>query len=426
MKYKEALDFLFSKLPMYQKVGKSAFKKDLTNTIKLCKLLHNPETMFKSVHIAGTNGKGTTAHMLASIFQEAGYRTGLYTSPHLHSYTERIKINGEEIEREFIVDFVNELQPGILEIQPSFFEITVAMAFSYFAKNKVDIAIVETGLGGRLDSTNVITPELSVITNIALDHQEMLGDTIGEIAREKAGIIKNNIPVVLGNMSEEAYNVILEVARLNNSKLNSNFINYKFIENIEGGLDVYNNDDLVFENLISGIKGTYITKNIPHILESINELNSKGVDVEVEHVKRGFENVVANTGLKGRWQIIVEQPLTICDIAHNEDGINQVLDQINEIDFNRLHFVFGTVEDKIVDKILGLLPKEAKYYFCRANVPRALNTDVLVSKANENGLIGEAYVTVNAAISEAKNNAQKDDLIFIGGSTFVVAEIENL
>lgn len=425
MNYKEALDFLFGQLPMYQRIGKSAYKKDLSNTIYLCEYLNHPEKKFKSIHIAGTNGKGTTSHILASIFQEAGYSTGLYTSPHLKSFTERIKINGIDISKEFITDFVVRIKNEILNIQPSFFEITVAMAFDYFAKQNVDIAIIETGLGGRLDSTNVIHPELSVITNIALDHQEMLGNTIKEIAGEKGGIIKKNIPVVLGIMPDDAKEKLVKIAIWQNAKLNLYFTDYK-TERTKSNFKVQKNDKIVFQNLKSGIHGDYIKKIIPHVLESVNEINKLNFTISKKNIELGFKNTISNTGLKGRWQILDKEPFIICDIAHNEDGMKQVLEQIMQFKFEKLHVVFGTVDDKILDNILSILPKEANYYFCAASVPRALEVKKLQEKSRQYNLNGESYDSVNIAIQSAKTNASKNDLIFIGGSTFVVAEIENL
>jgi dihydrofolate synthase/folylpolyglutamate synthase len=425
MTYKEALDFLFSQLPMYQRVGKSAYKKDLSNTIHLCKYLNHPERKFKSIHIAGTNGKGTTAHILSSVFQEAGYTTGLYTSPHLKSFTERIKINGIDISEEFVTDFVVRIKKEILNIQPSFFEITVAMAFDYFAKQNVDIAIIETGLGGRLDSTNVIQPELAVITNIALDHQEMLGNTIKEIAREKGGIIKENIPLVLGLMSDGAKDELVEIATRQNAKINLYFSDYQ-IERTGSFFNVHKNGKLVFQNIKSGIQGDYIKKIIPHVLESVNEINNLNFTVSKKHIEFGFKNVISNTSLKGRWQVLDIKPFIICDIAHNEDGINQVLKQIMQLKFEKLHFVFGTVDDKILDNILSILPKEAIYYFCAAAVPRALEVNTLQEKCKQYNLNGDSYESVNIALENAKTNASKNDLIFVGGSTFVIAEIENL
>jgi len=426
MNYQEAIDFLHTQLPMYQRVGNLAFKKDLTNTIRLCKLLDNPEKKFKSIHIAGTNGKGTTAHILASILQESGYKTGLYTSPHLKSYTERIKVDGIEIDQQFVTDFVDKIKQEITQIQPSFFEITVVMAFAYFVHQNVDIAVIETGLGGRLDSTNVIAPILSIITNIALDHQDMLGDTLEEIASEKAGIIKEKIPVVLGNMPDEACDTIIGNALSKGITGNDNFKKYKIVRNQNRGYDAYFNAELTIENLHSEIEGSYISKNIPHIIESIRELNLLGYEITEDKIRLGFENVIDNTGLKGRWQIIDNQPLTISDIAHNIDGVKQILSQIEEVDFRKLHFVFGTVADKMLDDILNLLPKDAQYYFCAADVPRALNVEILYTKANKIGLNGEGFSSVTKAINQAKINAKEDDMIFIGGSTFVVAEIEDL
>ena len=411
MTYQQTLDYLFSTLPMYQRVGAIAYKKDLSNTIKLCSVLDNPHEKFKSVHIAGTNGKGSSAHMIAAVLQTAGYKTGLYTSPHLKNFTERIKINGREIEELAVIDFVEDNKVHLEDIKPSFFETTVSMAFDYFAQEKVDIAIIEVGLGGRLDSTNVITPLVSLITNIGLDHQQMLGESLEEIAREKAGIIKNQIPVVVGQRQDD--------------------IAYEFIAIAEDKLapitfatDNFDIDSL--QNFNLDLKGDYQKTNIPGVIETINILNNNDFDITKDHVKKGLENTIALTAIKGRWQVLGTSPMTVCDIAHNEEGVNAVLNQILALQYSKLHIVWGMVNDKDINKILELLPKEADYYFCQPDVPPGMDVHQLEQLAIGEGLKGVTVKDVNQAINRALEQASPDDLVFIGGSTFVVAEIENL
>lgn len=403
MNYPETLDYLFTRLPVYQRQGKSAYKTDLGNTLRICELTGNPERKFKSVHIAGTNGKGSTAHMLASVFQEAGYKTGLYTSPHLKDFRERIRINGEMIPEKKVISFVEKYKSIFEEVQPSFFEWTVGLAFQYFAEEQVDIAIVETGLGGRLDSTNVISPEVSVITNIALDHTEFLGKDLSSIAREKAGIIKKGVLVVIGEKQEVIQRVFEQKAEKYNSKL---------IYASDRPASNYKTD------LISPVQ----QKNIKTVLSTIDQLKNKGWKISDEAIKNGIANIRRNTGLQGRWQQLGEDPLIICDVAHNEAGIKEVVAAIAKVDYKKLHFVFGSVRDKDIYKVLCLLPNDARYYFCQPKIPRALELKKLLTAGKETGLKGEGYPSVEAAVKAAKDSADRDDMIFIGGSTFVVAE----
>lgn len=408
MNYQEVLDFLYTQLPMYQRVGQVAFKKDLTNTLKLSEVLDNPHKKFKSIHVAGTNGKGSTSHMLASILQSAGLKVGLYTSPHLRSFRERIRVNGEEVEEVFISDFVNSQKYTIEQIAPSFFEITVVMAFEYFARQKVDVAVIETGLGGRLDSTNIVTPELSVITSISLDHQEMLGHTIEAIAREKAGIIKKHKPVVVGKLPAPALNEIRRVAELTESKLNEP----KALPDTK--------------KYVSDLSEHVLALNLDTVLRCVDELRLQGVQIQENDIAHGIGNVVRQTSLKGRWQTLNQAPLTICDVGHNEEAVQWLMDKIREVSYRKLHIVWGAVSDKSVDKIFPLLIKDCAYYFCAANVPRAMKVDVLTNLAHHAGLSGTAYDSVDEAYKAAVSLADEDDLIFVGGSTFVVAEIKDL
>lgn len=420
---------MYSQLPMFQRSGPAAYKPDLGNTIAICNLLQNPQNNFTSIHIAGTNGKGSTSHMLASILQEAGYKTGLYTSPHLKDFRERIKVNGQMIPKKYVAEFISKYHKAFDEIKPSFFEMTVGLAFDYFSKEKVDIAIIEVGLGGRLDSTNVITPILSVITNISFDHMNLLGDTLPKIASEKAGIIKFNIPVVIGETDNQTKEVFIQKA--NQQSTNIYFADkYYSIKNVSEynplqnyfTADIYNGDNLVYKKLMCGLNGEYQYKNILTVLQSIVLVKEK-LKISEENIRNGILKVVENTGLMGRWQIINKNPLAICDTGHNEAGINYVLNQINKIPFEKLHFVIGVVNDKEVDKILEMLPKNATYYFCKANIPRALSESDLFHKSKEKGLSGNSYNSVENAYKAAINSASKNDLIFVGGSTFVVAEV---
>lgn len=424
MTYPETLNYLYQNLPMFQRVGSSAFRKDLTNTIALCKALGDPQNKFKSIHIAGTNGKGSSSHMIASVLQVAGYKTGLYTSPHLKEFTERIRINGQEIDKEFVIDFVGRIRPLIEEIQPSFFEITVVMAFDYFAHQKIDVAVIEVGLGGRLDSTNVITPVLSLITNISWDHMDLLGDTLAKIAAEKAGIIKNEVPVVISERQSEIENVFDQKANQSHSPIT--FATDQFRVNRESN-GLYNIDyHDQHRSLKLDLMGKYQAKNIAGVLASIEELRKIGFKITDQHIEDGLKEVMSRTGLRGRWQTIGENPLIICDTGHNEGGIREIVQQIAETKFHHLHMVLGMVKDKDVSKVLDLLPKDATYYFCEASIPRALPADELRLKAEGFRLVGKAFKNVNEAIQAAKGNSSPDDFIFVGGSTFVVAEVENL
>jgi len=402
MNYPETIDYLFQKLPIYQRTGEIAYKADIGNIVKSSEILRNPHLNFKSVHIAGTNGKGSTAHMISSILQEAGFKVGLYTSPHLKDFRERIKINGKMISKESVVDFVQQYKINFEKIDMSFFEFTVAMAFHYFSENKVDIAIIETGLGGRLDSTNIIKPLVSVITNIGFDHTSLLGNTIKEIATEKAGIIKKNIPVIIGRKQTECEDIFITRSKEKNSGIT-----------FCSGETKHQTD----------LKGNYQLENVNTTLFTMKEIQKQGFRISEENIKSGLMNVVKNTSLLGRWQILEKEPLIICDSAHNEDGIKEVVKQLSEIDYKELHFVLGTVNDKNIDNILGLLPKKAKYYFCQANIPRSLKKELLQSKSEKYGLSGEVYNSVSQALKTAKKNAEKEDCIFVGGSTFVIAEI---
>jgi len=424
MTYPETLNYLYQNLPMFQRVGAVAYKSDLTNTLALCDALGNPHFKFKSIHIAGTNGKGSSSHMLASILQSAGYKTGLYTSPHLKEFTERIRINGEEVSKEFVVDFVERIKPSVEIIKPSFFEITVVMAFDYFVHQNVDIAVFEVGLGGRLDSTNVITPIVSLITNISWDHADILGDTLQKIAYEKAGIIKPHVPVVISEYQHELKPVFVEQALKHKSRLIMATGNYQAQRKAPGIFEV--SHDKNGYTVALDLMGIYQEKNLPGVLATTDVLNESGFSISVSQIQDGLGKVITQTGLKGRWQTVGADPLIICDTGHNEGGVREILRQLNEMSFNHLHIVWGMVKDKDITGILKLLPKYANYYFCQANIPRAMNADELKQKAELQGLNGIIVKNVNQAIAEAKRNCSKDDLIFVGGSTFVVAEVENL
>ncbi|MCM4168365.1 Folylpolyglutamate synthase [Arenibacter antarcticus] len=402
MTYQETLAWMFVQLPMYQQKGASAFNAKLDNIHSLANYLGHPERKFKSIHVAGTNGKGSSSHMLASILQEAGYKTGLYTSPHLKDFRERIRVNGKLVPKSFVTDFVKDNKVYLDAHKLSFFEMTVGMAFKYFELEKVDIAIVEVGLGGRLDSTNIITPEVSLITNIGYDHVEMLGDTIAKIAYEKAGIIKPGVPVVVSELQEETAVVFSEVA-------------------IERGSKIVFASEVVPGKYKTSLLGGYQARNVKGVVAVINEL--KGFQVHESHIIQGLENVSINTGLLGRWQILEAQPLIVCDTAHNTEGLTIVLDQIKKQEVTDLHLVIGFVKEKNLEQIFPLFPKNAHYYFCRPNIPRGLDEISLQERAEAYGLMGDAYGSVLEAFNAAKSAANKSDFIFVGGSTFVVAEI---
>jgi dihydrofolate synthase/folylpolyglutamate synthase len=403
MTYQETTAWLFDQLPMFQMQGASAYKKDLTNTLLLVEHLNHPETKFKSIHVAGTNGKGSTSSMIASVLQEAGFKVGLYTSPHLKDFRERIRINGEMISEEFVVDFVALNKPFFEENQLSFFEMTVGLAFDYFAKEQVDVAVIEVGMGGRLDSTNVITPLVSVITNIGLDHTQFLGDTLPKIAAEKAGIIKSNIPVVIGECLDETKSVFVVKSKTENAPI----------------YFAQDNPEVFYE---CALLGDYQIHNKKTVLQTIELLQSQ-FKIEENHIMLGLKNVIVNTGLLGRWQILKQKPFVVCDTAHNSHGLKVVVNQISKHQYETLHVVLGVVNDKDLDTILPLFPKNAKYYFCKPNLPRGLNAELLQDKAANFGLQGEVFDSVSSAYIAALDVAQDVDFIYIGGSTFVVAEI---
>ena len=402
MNYSQTVSYLFSRLPMYQRQGSKAYKINLDNIVNGVKSLKNPHKKFKSIHIAGTNGKGSTAHMLSSILQESKYKVGLYTSPHLKDFRERIKINNKMISKKYIVDFVERNKIIFDQLKLSFFELTVMLAFEYFSKKKVDIAIIECGLGGRLDSTNIIKPEISIITNISLDHTDLLGNSIEKIAIEKAGIIKPNTPIIIGRNQKSIREIFNTKAQKNNSKV------------------IYANNNNKYK---TDLKGKWQTENVNTSIAAINELKLNGWKINNESIKNGLLNTVKNTSLLGRWQIININPKTICDTGHNEDGLKSVCDELKKIKYEKLHFIFGTVKDKKLNTILPLLPKKATYYFCQANIERAMNSKSLKQISMKYNLIGKSYSTVKEAINSAKKSASDKDLIFIGGSTFVVAEV---
>ncbi|HEX7584229.1 MAG TPA: folylpolyglutamate synthase/dihydrofolate synthase family protein [Prolixibacteraceae bacterium] len=428
--YQEVLNFLYSQLPMFQRTGPAAYKDNLDNTIRLDEMFGYPHRSFKTIHVAGTNGKGSVSHMLASVLQEAGYKTGLYTSPHLKDFRERIKVNGEMIPEEAVVHFTETyLEKNETEkLEPSFFELTVSMAFDYFRTMQVDIAVVEVGLGGRLDSTNIITPEVSVITNISFDHMALLGNTLPKIAAEKGGIIKKDVPVVIGETSIETSFVFEQIAKKMQTQLvfadQEYQADYSMLT-IDGkqSLNIRKNDELVYPDLKLDLLGIYQRHNVPTVLKTIDVLNEKGWKLTEEIVRRGLINTIRNTGLMGRWQIIGHHPLTICDTGHNPAGIKLVVEQINQMAWKELHIVIGMVNDKDQNEVLSLLPVNARYYFTKAAIPRAAEPEDLMEKAEKFGLKGRCYPTVRQALSEALVNADKDDLVFVGGSTFVVAEV---
>jgi dihydrofolate synthase / folylpolyglutamate synthase len=404
MNYTDTVNWMFHQLPMYQNKGKAAYKANLDNTILLAKHLNNPENKFKSIHVAGTNGKGSTSHMLASILQEAGYSVGLYTSPHLKDFRERIKIDWKCISKQFVIQFIKRNKLFFEANALSFFEMTVGLAFEYFAKQNVDIAIIEVGLGGRLDSTNIVTPEVSVITNIGLDHTQFLGNTIQDIAKEKGGIIKPSIPVVIGETQKETKSIFINIAKEKNAS-------------------IYFADALVKTNYLSDLKGSYQVHNIKTAIQTIKEIVKKDFIVLETDVIKGLQNVIKNTGIKGRWQILQNYPKIICDTAHNKEGLTYVMQQLKEEPYNNLHIVIGMVNDKNIDDIIDLFPKEATYYFCRPNILRGLDANILKEVFTKKGYCGNVYNSVAEALENAKKKANKSDVIYIGGSTFVVAEI---
>ena len=405
MDYQETIDWMFNQLPMYQTQGASAYKKDLTNTILLMNYLHHPEKDIKAIHVAGTNGKGSTSHLLAAVLQEAGYKVGLYTSPHLKDFRERIKINGKDISENFVCNFINSHRSFFEENQLSFFEMTVGLAFDYFKNQEVDIAIIEVGMGGRLDSTNIINPLVSVITNIGFDHTQFLGNTLELIAAEKAGIIKAKTPVVIGEYTAETKDVF--ITKANQQKA-----------------PIYFASDLISENYPSALIGDYQIHNKKTVLQTIKILQEvSDFKITDENCKNGFLNVIERTNLQGRWQILQERPKVICDTAHNKDGLKIVLNQLQKESFSRLHIVLGVVNDKDLSEILPLFPKNAIYYFSKPNNFRGLDPFILQQKAKDLELLGEVYNSVVIAYEKALQVAHSGDIIYVGGSTFVVAEI---
>lgn len=428
MNYSESIAFIYSTIPMFHVVGKKAYKADLNNTLALDKHLKNPQKSFKAVHIAGTNGKGSVSHMLASVLQDAGYRTGLFTSPHIKDFRERIKVNGLMISEDEVAEFITKNKVFIEKIQPSFFELTTLMAFDHFREHEVEFAVIETGLGGRLDSTNIIKPILSVITNISWDHADLLGDSLTKIAVEKAGIIKQNVPVLIGEFQNEI-NLVFEDRA---DELNAELTYADKIYNVKDSIQTV--DDLqmfrleknkkpFLEGLKTPLLGNYQKKNIATVLASIEKLKEKGLQISDSNIYRGIKNVINTTGLKGRWQVLSQKPMIICDTGHNEGGIKLIVSQLAKIKKDKLHIVFGLVADKELSKILELLPKDAIYYFTNADSQRALKAEELKKLALEFGLKGESFSSVQAAFEKAKISAKPNDVVFVGGSTFVVAEV---
>jgi len=426
MTYQQTLDYLFARLPMYQRVGAAAYKADLDNTIKIAEHLGRPQLKLKCVHVAGTNGKGSSSHMIAAVLQQAGYKTGLYTSPHLNDFRERIKINGKMIPKKSVVDFVEQHKAFFETIEPSFFEWTVALALDYFAKEEVDAAVIEVGLGGRLDSTNIITPKACLITNISMDHMNLLGDSLRKISFEKAGIIKARVPVVISQYQSITAPVFNAVAKEHKAPIEYADKNYKVIETklVKGAFQVSvlnrgSGETNIYE---LDLTGKYQVKNLLGVLNTVENLKKAGFIIEDEHVQQALKQVVQLTGLKGRWQMLGDKPLIIADTGHNEDGIKQVVENISELKFHKLHMVLGTVNDKDITSILKELPKQAIYYFVKASIPRALNEQELKQQALAFGLKGNAYLSVEKGLQAAKKAAGKTDLIFVGGSTFVVGD----
>lgn len=430
MNYTETLEYLFTRLPMFQRSGPAAYKNSLENTLKLDELYGHPHKHYKTIHVAGTNGKGSVSHMLASVLQSAGFKVGLYTSPHLKDFRERIRINGEMIPEQEVVDWVNSYRTNnrLWKIEPSFFELTVALAFDYFAQQKVDIAIMEVGLGGRLDSTNIITPELGIITNIGLDHTNLLGETIAKIAGEKAGIIKKNVPIIIGKTQKETEKVFRKTASDKGAEIYFADKEYEVVYSMLGmdgkqKLSVEKRGVAVFSGLKLDLLGMYQLKNLPAVFKAVEILNATGVHISEECLFKGLANVIKKSGLLGRWQVLGNNPLLVCDTGHNEDGIKAIVEQIKNTAYKNLHIVFGTVGDKDPDNVLALLPKHATYYFVKANIARAMDEKQLHERAKSFGLTGEIYSSVQLGMKKAKEKADKRDFIFVGGSTFVVAEI---
>jgi len=424
--YQETLDFLYSQLPMFQRIGAPAYKKDLTNITALCEALGHPQRNYPVIHVAGTNGKGSVSFMLSAILQAAGWKTGLCVSPHYRDFRERARINGQYVPKAFVVDFVQRLRPVIDAVQPSFFELSTALAFDYFSAEKVDIAVIETGLGGRLDSTNIVEPVLSVITNIGLDHTEFLGNTLPLIAAEKAGIIKQGVPVVIGERHPETEVVFEQTAKKQAASIVFAEDAYQAVRHsgdvFHTIFDVFRRQKLVYPALEVQLSGDFQTKNIQTVLQAV-EMLAPQFSIEETHIRSGLSRLKSLTGFLGRWDAIGQNPLVLCDSAHNEHGMKVVMQELSKLEYNRLHIVFGVVKDKDIAAMLQLLPQDARYYFCKANIPRGLDAVELHTKAIEAGLQGRSYASVKNALRAAKRNAAPDDLIFVGGSIFVVAEV---
>ena len=433
MTYDETLTYLYDQLPMFQRVGAAGFKKGLGNTLVLAEALGNPERQFRSVHVAGTNGKGSSSHLLAAVLQAAGYKVGLYTSPHLRAFTERIRVNGQELSPAYLVEWVARWKGLFETVQPSFFEMCVALAFAYFAEQRVDIAIVEVGLGGRFDSTNIITPLVSLITNISFDHQALLGNTLTEIAGEKAGIIKPGVPVVVSQSQPEVADVFRREAATQLAHLvfadqiyHAGFAAEPEPETGLRPLVVTQHGRPYLPNAELGLPGDYQQFNLPGVLATLDELRALGFRITEAAVRTGLRQVTQLTGLLGRWSLIGRRPLVVCDTGHNAAGLEMVVAQLRRLSYQCLHLVIGTVNDKDVASMLALMPSEGTYYFCAANIPRALPADELMELAAAIGLRGQAYNSVPAAVAAARAAATPEDVVFIGGSTFVVAEVEEL
>jgi dihydrofolate synthase/folylpolyglutamate synthase len=428
MNYQQTIDYLFARLPMFQRIGAAAYKADISNTLKMMKAVGNPEKTFRSIHVAGTNGKGSTSHLLASILTQKGMKTALHTSPHLKDFRERIKIDGIMCKESFVIDFVERYKEDIERINPSFFELSVAMAFKYFQQQKVDIAVVEVGMGGRLDSTNVLSPLLSIITNISYDHTAFLGNSLDEIAREKAGIIKPKTPIIIGQTDEETKPVFIAKAKQMNAPIVFADQRYEVLKSRNEGnklvIDISQNGNLKYKDLTLTLCGNYQLKNILSVLAAVDELNAQNFDIDEKTFRNGLLNLPKNAPLLGRWQTICDNPLTICDTGHNEDGISLITEQLRQMKYKDLHIVFGVVNDKDLNKILPLMPSNAHYYLCKANIPRGLDVSELSMKlqaANLNSF--STFPSVKEALHAAQHSAKKNDVVFVGGSTFTVAEV---
>jgi dihydrofolate synthase/folylpolyglutamate synthase len=427
MNYRESVDYLYNQLPVYQRVGKAAYKASLENTIKLDSYFRSPHAKYKTIHVAGTNGKGSVCHMLASVLHSAGYVTGLHTSPHLIDFRERVKINGELMSRKYVTKFVSDHMSFFKDIRPSFFEISVFLALDYFASSNVEVAVIEVGLGGRLDSTNIINPVLSVITNIGHDHMEFLGDTLEEIAYEKAGIIKRSVPVIIGESDKRTDNVFISMAKKNNSEI---YFADKIYTPVHGlftadEMQVFNiekHGQIHYPGLKTDLLGIYQCRNVATTLAAIDILKMRGFEIADIDIYNGLKKVAANTGFQGRWQVMGHNPRIVCDNAHNAEGFKQVISQISDTPYRNLHMVIGFVKEKNIDDFLGIFPRDAVYYFTKPDIPRGLNENITMDKAGRFGLKGKAYSSVGEAVKTARLSAAADDMIFIGGSTYVVAD----